>query len=267
MNYQKELDFAKDLAGEAGKIMRRYFRAEDIGSEWKADDTPITVADTKVNDMVITRVKRAYRDRAVIGEEASHDQAGDLAWVVDPIDGTVPFSLGIPISTFSLALVERKDGQPLVGVIYDPYLDHMYTAVKGGGAFLNDTRLKVSKATTLPRNYVSIIGGSGKGGTAGYNRGQCLDIIYKQGAKCFGIQTEAYFASKVATGELVGSIFGYGAPWDVAAASLLVREAGGVVTDLFGNDRRYDEFADGCVLAANKAIQSKLLEAVRKSAL
>lgn len=267
MNYQKELDFAKDLAQEAGKIMRRYFRAEDIGSEWKEDNTPITVADTKVNDMVITKVRQAHSDRAVIGEESSYDHEGDLAWVVDPIDGTVPFSLGIPISTFSLALVERKDGQPLVGVVYDPYLDHMYTAVKGGGAFLNDVRLKVSKNTTLPRNYVSIIGGSGKGGKTRYNRGKCFDIIRAQDAKCISIQTEAYFASKVATGELVGSIFGYGAPWDVAAAGLLVREAGGLVTDLSGEKRRYDEFADGCVLAANKTIQSKLLDAIRKSGL
>jgi myo-inositol-1(or 4)-monophosphatase len=267
MSYTKELTFAKGLALEAGKIMRRYFRAEDIGTEWKEDNTPLTAADTAVNDMVIKKVKQAFPDRAVIGEEASHDQDGELAWVVDPIDGTVPFSLGIPISTFSLALVDRKDGQPLVGVIYDPYLDHMYTAVRDDGAFLNDTRLSVSKATTFPRNYVSIIGGSGKGGKTKYNRGQCFDIIHAQDAKCMSIQTQAYFAAKVATGELVGSIFGYGAPWDVAAACLLVEEAGGVVTDLSGEKRRYDEFADGCVLAANQTILSKLLEAIQKSVL
>lgn len=266
MSYEKELAFATDLAHEAGKIMRRYFRAEDIGSEWKEDNTPITVADITVNNMVIKKVKQAFPDRAVIGEEASHDQDGDLAWVVDPIDGTVPFSLGIPISTFSLALVNRKDGQPLVGVVYDPYLDHMYAAVKGGGAFLNDVRLSVSKATTFPRNYASIIGGSGKGGTVSYNRGQCYDIIRAQGAKCLSIQTQAYFAVKVATGELVGSIFGYGAPWDVAASCLLVQEAGGIVTDLKGDKRRYDEFASGCVLSANQTIYAKLLKAVRESA-
>jgi myo-inositol-1(or 4)-monophosphatase len=103
VSYEKELRFATDLAQEAGAIMDRYFRAEDIGTELKQDLTPVTVADTTINDLVIDRVQQSYPEHGVLGEENSYEPTRDRIWVVDPIDGTVPFSLGIPTSTFSLA--------------------------------------------------------------------------------------------------------------------------------------------------------------------
>lgn len=268
MSYETELTFAQDLAHEAGKIMLRYFRAEDIGTEWKDDNTPLTIADTTINSLVIERVKAAFPSHGVIGEEESHDNDGDFVWVVDPIDGTVPFSLGIPVSTFSLALVKKSDGQPVVGVAYDPQLDHLYSAEEGKGAYMNGVLLSTSKATDLKRSYVSVLGGTERGdpGHAQFKPGKCSDILRNQGAKYISLQSQVYAAAKVATGEFIGSVFGYGAPWDSAAVVLLVKEAGGVVTDLEGKQRRYDEFAAGCILAANKTIHAKLLKAVCDSA-
>lgn len=267
MSYKKELDFAVSVAQEAGKIMRRYFRAEDINAEWKEDNTPLTIADTTVNDTVIEKVKQAFPEHSVLGEENSYDNGGEYVWVVDPIDGTVPFVLGMPFSTFSMGLVAKKDGQPLAGVVYDPHLKHLYTATKGGGAFLNGRRLQVSSAIGFSRTYISVIGGNEPEDKKYFKQGRCSDLILAQGAKTLALQSQAYCGTRVATGELIGSIFGYGAPWDVAATSLMVQEAGGVVTDLYGKPRRYDEFADGCVHAPNQTILTKLLNAVEEAAL
>lgn len=266
MNYQKELTFAQQLAKQAGAIMQRYFRAADTNSEWKEDHTPLTIADTAVNNLVIEQVKKYFPDHGVLGEEASFEPQRQLIWVVDPIDGTMPYSIGIPISTFSLALVDRTDGQPVVGIVLDPHLDHLYTSVRDQGAFLNGQSLHTASVTNFTHTYVSVIGGTMQGEQAYLTPGICSDILREQGAKCLCLFSQIYSAARVASGELAGSIFGYGSPWDSAAVSLLVEEAGGIVTDLTGKPRRHDEFSLGCILAANETILAKLLKAVRTSA-
>ncbi|QQS18795.1 hypothetical protein IPL68_01860 [Candidatus Saccharibacteria bacterium] len=133
MAHEKELQFAKSLALEAGAIMRHYFRSDELAITHKQDLTPLTVADTQINALVIERVKKEFPAYGVLGEEASFEPHRELLWVVDPIDGTSPFSCGIPVSTFSIALVHRKDGQPYVSVTYDPYLDELMFATKNGG--------------------------------------------------------------------------------------------------------------------------------------
>jgi len=263
MNYTKEMDFAKGLAGDAGKIMRRYFRAEDIRTEWKEDNTPLTIADTKINDMVIQRVKETFPAHGVIGEETSFEIKRDLVWVVDPIDGTKPFSLGMPISTFLLALVDRTDGQPLLGVVYDPYLDHLYTAIKGGGAYLNGKRLKTSKATSFSKGYTTLYGTTVKIGTINYQAGRILDDLYSRGASVLNLSSGAYTGVKVASGEFLAVVEAGGKPWDSAAPCLLVQEAGGVVTDLEGKQRRFDEDGLGSILAANQTLLLEMLDIVK----
>jgi myo-inositol-1(or 4)-monophosphatase len=259
------LEFAKDLAGQAGSIMERYFKAEDIGTILKEDATPLTVADTAINDLVIEEVKKRYLEHGVIGEEASYMPERDFVWVVDPIDGTIPFSLAMPLSTFSLGLVSRKDGQPLVGVIFDPFLKHLYWSVQGQGAFLNETKINTSNQETLDNSYVSILGtfgGDSKTPGTKLLSGSYITAMEGKGSKHFSLLSQAYSAARVASGELAGSIFAYGSPWDSAAAALIVSEAGGIVTDLKGKVRRYDKFENGCLLSANQAIHKQLLEVV-----
>lgn len=265
MNYDKELTFAKELAYEAGTIMRRYFRAEDIGTEWKEDSTPLTAADTAINSLVIKRVQETFPEHGVIGEEDSFEHERDLLWVVDPIDGTGPFSLGIPISTFSIALVDRKDGQPVLAVVYEPHFEHMYSAVRGHGAFLNDTPLKTSSAETLARNYFLIVGGF-KNETPTYLTGKCIDVIRDQDGKTMSVPSFIYFGCKIATGEFAGAVAGLKTTWDLVTVALIVQEAGGVVTDLQGNPQRYDGDCRGLVAAANPAIHERLMQAIKAAA-
>lgn len=268
MNYDKELAFAKELAHDSGKIMRCYFRAEDIGIEWKKDNSPVTTADIQINNLVIEKVKASFPEHGVLGEEASFEPQRELLWVLDPIDGTAPFSLGIPVSTFSIALVDRNDdGQPVVAVAYDPYLEQLYIATKGDGAFLNGRRLKTSTNKSLFKSYVTLYGPPVKSGSLNYWPGQTLDQLRAKGAHTLNFSSGVYTGAKIASGEFAALVMGNGSPWDTAAICLLVEEAGGIVTDLEGNKRRFDEFGLGCILAANQTILTAMLEIVKNSKL
>ena len=188
--------------------------------------------------------------------------------MVDPIDGTVPFSLGIPISTFSLALVDKSEGQPVLGVAYDPFLERMFTAVRGQGAKLNGTSISTSQSTELRQTSVSVLGGttSGDKGHAEFNHGNCINLLRSEGAKNISLQSFVYAGVMVAEGRLSGTIMGYGSPWDAAAAALIVQEAGGIAADVHGRPRRYDKFEDGIILAANQSVFEKLVKVVEQSA-
>lgn len=241
------LEFAKGLAAEAGVIMRRYFRAEDIGTEWKEDDTPITIADNKINDLVIERVKEVYPAHGVIGEEGSYKPEREYVWVVDPIDGTIPFSLGISGSTFCLGLVRK--GAVLVAVVFEPFHDRLFSAVLGAGAYLNNQKISVSKTADMKNGYFF--------GTDWMKPGQknirpAILALEKRGAKVLSIPSYSFMGALVAKGDFFAAFMAYGSPWDAAAISLIVTEAGGKATDLSGNIRKYNEWSDGILLTNGK---------------
>ena len=268
-SYKSEMAFAREMAAQAGRIMKQYFRSEEIETEWKADHTPLTIADKKINDLLIESVEKHYPKHGVIGEESSYMEERDMIWVVDPIDGTAPYSLGIPTSTFCLALVDRSDGQPVIAVVYDPFLDHLYTASRGKGAFLNDDVIKTSDAKNMHHTYLAVNAFAKKveNGKVLIRPGKLMERIRREhGGKFLTFQSHVYTAMKVASGELVGSILAFGSPWDAAAASLIVEEAGGMATDLQGMSRRYDEFSNGTVVAANKQILAIIVDEIARSA-
>lgn len=265
MSYEKELTFASGLAAEAGKIMVRYFRAKDIGTELKEDLTPVTVADTAINNLVIKRVQEAYPEHGILGEENSYESDRERIWVVDPIDGTVPFSLGIPASTFSLALVDRNDGQPVVAATYDPFLKELYTATKNGGAYLNGRALKASSEHDFTRAYLSFSSRSWSGEGFDYRPAQLMEDFRSKGSKILGFVSFVYTANRVAAGQFLASVVGETQPWDIAAAALLVQEAGGVVVDFSGKTRRFDEQGQGCLFTANQQVADEFLKHIRTS--
>src|SRR3989344_220791 len=142
-------NFALKIAKEAGKIMKEYF-VVGMARKEKEDTSPVTEADLKINSLLIKKVSRLFPSHSVLGEEESNMIKGsEYVWVCDPIDGTVPYSLGLPISVFSLALV--KNGEVILGVVYDPFCDRLYVAEKDKGAYLNDKKIHVLDASTLEK--------------------------------------------------------------------------------------------------------------------
>lgn len=249
--YQK---FAKEFALRAGKIIRENFGLQ-MKKEWKSDSTPVTETDLKINALLIEEITKRFPTHSIWGEEESKLQENsDYMWVCDPVDGTIPFSHGIPICTFSLALVHR--GESIVGVIYDPFNDRLLSAEKGRGAFLNEKSVKVSDAHLLK----GTIAGYEHFKTAKYNVGKLADHLeIQEGVKTLKLNSFIYPSALVAAGELSCTIFPHNTVHDAAAIKIIVEEAGGKVTDLFGNEQRYDQEIKG-LIASNGLVHNRLVE-------
>jgi myo-inositol-1(or 4)-monophosphatase len=254
MVYEQELKFAKQLARDAGKIMKRYFRSSDIGAQLKNDKTIVTLADTEINSLVINRIKAKFPSHSVHGEEESLVvENSKFTWVCDPVDGTQPFSQGLPISTFSLALV-NDSGVSVVGVVYDPFLDKLVEAVKGQGAFINGRPIHVSTKSTLDGAFVDQELWVNE--KEGISFDDPKDIFNKAGTKLTVQCSAVIMGCMVADGTYDAMIFGQSKPEDIAALSVIVEEAGGRVTNLLGNNQRYDMQIYGAIVSNGLLHQS-----------
>jgi fructose-1,6-bisphosphatase/inositol monophosphatase family enzyme len=241
---QNYLDTAVEIAATAGEIMLHHF---DIGvaADWKADESPVTIADKTINQMVIDRIAAEYPDHGIVGEEASRlkpDSA--LQWVCDPIDGTVPYMLGIPTNVFALALCEN--GDPIVSVVADPYVSRTYAATRGGGTYCNERRLRVSTTAGLPGSLMNVSGGSDDDPADGI---AIYGALQAAGVKQIYHHSIVYEEIQVASGMFDAAIFAKSNPWDSAAGALLVTEAGGTVTDIVGDQQRYDRTIKGTIFS------------------
>lgn len=255
-SHQQLLDFAKSIAYEAGVIMRHYFDASQITVTKKADNSPVTEADTKINQLLIERVNQAFPDHGVLGEEASTATSEhDKVWVCDPIDGTAPFIFGLPTGMFSLAYVE--DGVPIVAVAFDPFLERLFWAVKGQGAFCNKRPLHAASGGLKGAHI------AGPSYIKGILQARSLyEGLEQKGAFIEIFPGNVYKCCLIAEGRLHGRIFSGPGAHDIAAVKLLVEEAGGKVTDLDGNEQRYDRAINGAIIS-NGSIHQELLAAVQ----
>lgn len=245
--YKKELEIAKKLARQAGEIMLKYFRNRDAGAETKKDQTIVTLADKDINSLVISVLNKETPGYSIWGEEESSIlDDSEFTWVCDPVDGTMPFAKGIPISTFSLALVD-SEGNSVLGVVYDPFTDRLYEAVKGQGAFVNGEKMIVSAKADFKTAYID--SELWINHEEGVMFDDPKDIFSKLDAKVTTQCSAIIMGCMVASGDYDAMIFGQGKPEDIAALSVIVTEAGGKVTDLFGNEQRYDRNIIGAVVS------------------
>lgn len=253
------LDFAKEVAEESGKIMLQYFRSPERQTEIKDDRSPVTVADTKINNLVVEAIKKQFPGHGVLGEEESHVVDSDYIWVCDPIDGTLPYTHGLPISTFNLALTHK--GQTITAVQLDPYMSRLYSAEKDGGAWLNGERIHVGEefGGRIPINleiYARTLFESGSVQIEAENALLGGDFALMR------LISVGYSVGLVACGELGGAVFSGKTPYEAATCSLLITEAGGRFTNIFGaTDSRYDQDING-IIAAAPGIHARITEAL-----
>lgn len=251
--------FGISLAERAGSIMLKYFNT-GLKRDWKADNTPVTIADIEVNRLVIESVLKEYPTHGILGEEESFMQESEYVWVCDPIDGTYPFSHGIPTFTFSLALTHQ--GIPIVSVIYDPVLKRMFAAEKGEGTSVNGNPITVSKMTGFDRQFVGLEGRA----QSVFNMEEIRRLLHVKGAILPSLGSLTYTCIMIAMGEFSGAVFSSPKAWDCAAVKLIIEEAGGKATDLHGNEQRYDKTLHGFI-ASNGIIHEQLVEIVGKNLL
>jgi len=251
------LEFAKEIALEAGKIMKKYFSRKDISS-YKGDRTIVTLADTEINSYLIKKVKEKYPTHSVDGEEEQFGKS-EYVWVCDPVDGTAMYARSIPVAVFSLALV--INGVSTVGVIYDPFTDNLYTAIKGQGAHQNGEKMQVNNYMLEDKRSVSHFD---LWPEAEYDISNAIQEIGKK-TYLIGLGSIIRASTCVASGEFILAIF----PGtehkncDIAAVKVIVEEAGGKVTNLFGNEQRYDQSINGAIIS-NGIVHDEVVKTIKK---
>jgi len=247
------LQTAVEAAKAAGKLQKERLWS-DIAIEFKGEINLVTEVDRACEELIVGMLRERYPDHDILAEEndyASHN-AGHK-WVIDPLDGTTNYAHGFPWFAVSIAL--EIDGEVRLGVIYHPMLDELFTVVKGEGALLNGQRLQVSrrqplKNTLLATGFPYDIATDPENNFAHFrNMHLAARGIRRAGAAALDL---AY----VAAGRLDGFWEAKLKPWDVAAGSLLVMEAGGRVTGYAGED--YSIY-NHRIVASNGAIHDEML--------
>ncbi|MGA0031813.1 MAG: inositol monophosphatase family protein [Burkholderiales bacterium] len=248
------LNTAVKAARRAGGIINRAGRNLDvIAVREKAANDFVSEVDREAEQAIIRTLHEAYPKHSILAEESGASGNSEYQWIIDPLDGTTNFLHGFPQYAVSIALAHR--GIVTQAVVYDPTRNDLFTASKGGGAFLNDTRIRVSKrdhlkpaliATGFPYRqlehleaYLGMMRDIIKN-TAGIRRpgSASLDLAY------------------VAAGRVDGFWELGLSKWDIAAGALLITEAGGMVGDLQGNDGYLDS---GNIVAGNPKVFAQLL--------
>jgi len=250
-------------ARKAGRSLSRDFgEVQHLQVSVKGPANFVSLADTRAEDIIYTELSKARPGYSFLMEERGLVKGDDQThrWIVDPLDGTTNFLHSIPLFCTSIGL--ERDGQLVAGVIYNPVSDELYTAEKGKGVFVNDRRLRVAARRTLDDCVVATgIPHRGRTGHAQFLNE--IEVVMKQVAGIRRTGSAALDLAWTAAGRFDAYWERNIKPWDMAAGILMIREAGGFVTDLDGAE---DMLGTGDIIAGNKEIQRAMLSLVGNAA-
>ena len=266
MDFKELQDAAIMAAKAAGDVIRKglvTYSRHDITRKSSTDF--VTSVDREAESVILAILKDRFPDIPVLAEESgSSGTSYPYRWIIDPLDGTTNFIHGYPWVAVSIALERCREGRPfgdpVVGVILNPFSDQLFTGYEGHGAFLNGKQIHVSSIEKLDDALLA----------TGYpfrNRGildEYLDIFKELFRLCHGIRRAGSAAldfAWLAAGALDG-FWEYGlSPWDMAAGAILIREAGGIVTDFWGGDEWLDT---GNIAAGTPGVHRDILEVIQR---
>ncbi len=257
-------DRAVELASAAGEVVLSYRqRLRELRTEFKGRRDLVTEADRASELVVVDGLRAAFPDHAILAEEGvatpkgEVDRESDFVWLVDPLDGTTNFVHAIPFHCVALSLSYRDE--LLLGVVHAPVLGDTYSAVRGGGAWRNGEPISVTRTADL-RNALVATGLSYRRNEDGFeDNTERLATIVPMCRDLRRLGSAQLDLCLTASGTYDGYWEMYLQPYDVAAGGLIVREAGGTVTDLSGGDRWVSE---GQVLASNGVLHETMLDVV-----
>lgn len=254
------LSFAMALANEAGLLLKNKLHDRHT-IDFKGEIDIVTEADRMSEALILSAIRHRWPGHDILSEESSATRNGSsYRWIIDPLDGTTNYAHGYPVFCVSIAL--ERAGEVCLGVVFNPMLDEMFTAEKGSGGYLNGRKLTVSGTSVLSHGLLATgfpydIRES-KDNNINYFTAMALKVraIRRAGSAALDL---AYLAA--------GRFDGFWElklrPWDTAAACLLVREAGGLVTDLFGGPF---ELQSPHVLASNGVLHEDMMAVFRQAA-
>lgn len=246
---------------KAGRSLSRDFgEVQNLQVSMKGPADYVSQADRRAEEIIHAELSRARPGYGFLMEERGEVPGEDAQhrWIVDPLDGTTNFLHGIPV--FSVAIALERQGQLVAGLVYNPAMDELYTAERGGGAFMNDRRLRVAGRGKLSD---AVIGTGIPHLGRGHHGNYLIELRHVMGeaagVRRFG--SAALDLCYVAAGRLDGFWEDSLAAWDLAAGMMILREAGGFVSDKAGGQEMLET---GSVVAGNEAIHRALLATVRK---
>ncbi len=266
LNHQDALEQTIDIARGARDLLREGFARAQAGTlavQFKGRFDPLTEYDQRCEAYVVAELRKRFPGHAIVGEEGGDYQQRIASpmraeWHIDPIDGTHNFSHGVPWFCISIGLVEN--GVPALGVVFDPVNDRLYAARNGGGAILNGSPIRVSDTPDLEHSLV----GTGFPTDRDPAHDNNLDRFLRAMQSCQDVRrfgAAALDLCLVASGQLDGYWQPHLKTYDVAAGVVIVREAGGRVTDFEGGA---DFLASGRLTASNNHVHDALLAAIQR---
>lgn len=260
MDLKRIVEFTEEIAIDAGKILLSGFRSEDTTISYKSRTNLVTNIDKKSEEFLFKSIEKKYPNHTIIAEEGSRrDAAGEFVWYVDPLDATNNFAHGIPFFCISIGIFSRIIERVVAGVVFDPYNDELFKGIMNDGAFLNNERIHVSSINDIG---ISILGTGfpyNKTDTKNNNLAEFnafLPMI--QGVRRLG--SAALDLCYLACGRIDGYWEPGLYPWDMAAGSLIVQEADGMVTKYNGN-RFEPEYPE--ILASNGKIHKNMIDILK----
>ncbi len=246
---QKALELAKQAALQAGEAALRYFHG-GANVSIKPDGSPVTQADREAEEIIIAALRKGTQECGFLGEESGEEGSKEKRWIIDPIDGTKNFIRGIPVWAVLIALEEK--GEITAGVVHNPATGELWTAAKGQGAQKNGERISVSTVGTLAEAQLL------HSGLNALRKSKCWDGFVRLVDSTRRQRGPGDYLGYTMVAEGWGEIYLEKGlkPWDTAANQIIVREAGGVFTDMDGNLTIYS----GSALATNGKLHKQILE-------
>jgi myo-inositol-1(or 4)-monophosphatase len=246
-------------AKEAGaSLLKKIHNISSKDVHFKDKHEIVTSEDLRAEKIIIKHIKKNYPDHSILSEEGGgKKRKSEYLWVVDPLDGTTNYSMGNPLYAVSIAVF--KNDEVVLGVVYAPFMKELYVAEKGKGAYLNGKRLKVSRLSTVGESMLTYCHGhrteDRKRAIAIYGR------LKHDGRDIRQLGAASIELGFVADGRTETIVIPGAHSWDVGAGVLLVREAGGKVTDFKGNEW---SLHSKDMLASNGRVHNNLLKIVSK---
>ncbi|HNZ65039.1 MAG TPA: inositol monophosphatase family protein [Smithella sp.] len=249
--------FVVDLARNAGALLKKKFN-KTHKIQFKGDINLVTEADKMSENLIIKSIRRAFPDHGILSEESpAVAGSGKIRWIVDPLDGTTNYAHGYPVFCVSIAL--ENDGNVVLGVIYDPMREELFSTVRGKGVYLNGKKLSVSSIRDISRSLLA----TGFPYDIRESRENNLDYFSRMAVNVQAIRRAGAAAldlAYLAAGRFDGFWELKLKPWDTAAGCLMVEEAGGSVSDLAGKPWN---ISSPSVLASNGFIHKKMIRIFR----
>jgi len=263
MLYSATINVMVKAARRAGRSLKRDLgEIEHLQVSLKGPANFVSLADKRAEEILYQDLAKARPGYGFIGEEGGQREGTDKShtWIVDPLDGTTNFLHGIPQFAISIGLA--REGTVIAGVIYNPANDELYISERGKGAFLNDQRLRVAGRRQLNECVVACgLPHIGRGDHEEFRREMIAIQDRVAGLRRFG--AASLDLAFVAAGRLDGYWERNLQSWDIAAGMLMVREAGGTVSGVQGND---DPLLTGHVVCGNEFVHGELIKILKKPA-